>query len=115
MKRGELYWADLRPRTGSEQKGRRPVLIVSHNGFNDVPEWRSIIVIPLSTSTKQSARGPTAIYLARGSGGLEKGSIALCHQITTIDRSKLKTRIGVLSKDLLSDVEAGIRAALQMD
>ena len=61
MIRGEIYWADLKPRSGSEQRGRRPVLIVSHDGFNRIPSWRSIIVVPLSTSEKQAKRGPTAI------------------------------------------------------
>jgi mRNA-degrading endonuclease toxin of MazEF toxin-antitoxin module len=49
MKRGDLYWADLIPRSGSEQTGRRPVIIVSHDGFNHTPGWRSIIVVPIST------------------------------------------------------------------
>ncbi len=44
MKRGDLYWAELKPRSGSEQQGRRPVVIVSSDGFNEVPAWRSIIL-----------------------------------------------------------------------
>jgi mRNA-degrading endonuclease toxin of MazEF toxin-antitoxin module len=53
MVRGEIYWADLHPRSGSEQSGRKPVLIVSHDGFNCVPAWRSVIVVPLSTSVNK--------------------------------------------------------------
>ena len=63
MKRGDVYWADLTPRSGSEQQGRRPVIVVSHDGFNETPGWRSVIVIPVSTSPSQSGRGPTAIGL----------------------------------------------------
>ena len=68
MKRGDLYWADLLPRSGSEQKGRRPVIILSHDGFNQTPGWRSVIVVPVSTSAAQAIRGPTAIFLPKGSG-----------------------------------------------
>ncbi len=115
MKRGEIYWALLMPRSGSEQKGRRPVLIVSHDGFNEVPEWCSIIVIPLSTSSKQASRGPTAITLSKGAGGLPQSSVALCHQVTTLDRSKLVQRIGMLSKSSMSEIEVGIKIAMGMD
>lgn len=114
MKRGDLYWADLIPRSGSEQKGRRPVLILSHDAFNQAPGWRSIIVVPISTSSTQAMRGPTAIHLPKGAGGLKKESIALCHQVTTLDRSKLTERIGRLSPDLLDEIEQGLRAALDL-
>jgi mRNA-degrading endonuclease toxin of MazEF toxin-antitoxin module len=66
VRRGDLYWAELRPRSGSEQQGRRPVIVLSHNGFNESPTWRSIIVIPCTTSAAQSRRGPTVVPLARG-------------------------------------------------
>jgi mRNA interferase MazF len=114
MKRGDLYWADLVPRSGSEQTGRRPVIIVSHDGFNQTPAWRSIIVVPISSSAMQAMRGPTAIHLPQGAGGLKKESIALCHQVTTLDRSKLTDRIGALPRDLLNEIGAGIMAALDL-
>jgi mRNA interferase MazF len=114
MKRGDLYWADIIPRSGSEQRGRRPVLIVSHDGFNQVPGWRSIIVVPISTSAVQAMRGPTAIHLPEGTGGLKRESIALCHQVTTLDRSKLTQHIGTLSVDLIEAIEEGLRAALDL-
>jgi mRNA-degrading endonuclease toxin of MazEF toxin-antitoxin module len=89
VQRGDVFWADLIPRSGSEQRGRRPVIIVSHNGFNQTPGWRSIIVVPISTSATQARRGPTAIPLPQGAGGLDRVSVALCHQVTTLDRAKL--------------------------
>ena len=70
MKRGELYWADLNPRAGSEQNGRRPVVVVSNDGFNRTPGWRSVIVVPLSTSAAQASRGPTVVELPTGIAGL---------------------------------------------
>src|ERR1700690_4375403 len=92
VKRGEVYWADLVPRSGSEQTGRRPVILVSHDGFNETPGWRSIIVVPVSTSVAQARRGTTVIELSGGAGGLAKTSYAVCHQVTTLDRTKLTRR-----------------------
>jgi len=107
MKRGEVYWAKLASRSGSEQRDRRPVIIVSHNGFNQNPNWRSIIVVPLSTSQAQARRGPTAVYLKEVEG-LGKISVALCHQVTTLDRSKLTQQTGELSPVMLEQVEQGL-------
>lgn len=114
MKRGELYWAELIPRSGSEQTGKRPVIVISHDSFNSVSTWRSVIVVPISTSTAQ-ARGPTAIALPKGAGGLKKASLALCHQVTTLDRAKLTQKIGELSQDLLFLVEDGLKAAMDLN
>jgi mRNA interferase MazF len=114
MKRGEVFWATLTPRSGSEQTGRRPVVIVSHDGFNQTAAWRSIIVVPLSTSSAQQRRGPTAIQLPRGTGGLRQESTALCHQVTTLDRSKLTERIGELPLLSMKRVSGGLRTALAL-
>ena len=114
MKRGEVYWADLIPRSGSEQQGRRPVIVISHDAFNQIRGWRSIIVVPLSTSAAQAGRGPTAVPLPQGAAGLTKESVALCHQVTTLDRSKLTQRIGELSPSELSQIEAGLKAAMSL-
>jgi mRNA interferase MazF len=112
MKRGEVYWIQLHPRSGSEQSGRRPAIIISNDAFQENPKWRSIIVIPLSTSENQMKRGPTAVFLKKGSANLTESSVALCHQITTIDRSKVTARIGTLSSLQLKEIEQGILAAL---
>ncbi len=115
MKRGEIYIAELIPRSGSEQTGRRPVIIVSHDGFNQTPNWRSIIVVPLSTSGNQARRGITAIYISQGEGGLSQDSIALCHQVTTLDRNKLKHKLGELTLEKMLEIENGLKAAMDMD
>jgi mRNA interferase MazF len=115
MKRGELYWADLVPRSGSEQTGRRPVILVSHDGFNQTPGWKSIIVVPISTSSSQGRSGPTVIELSGGIGGLAKTSYAVCHQVTTLDRAKLTKRLGALPPESLREVEEGLKAAMDLD
>jgi len=114
MKRGDIYQAELLPRSGSEQRGIRPVIIVSHDGFNETSAWRSLIVVPLSTSSAQAGRGPTAITINAGAGGIEKESIALCHQVATLDRSKLTRYIGSLPPDILIEVNSGLKAALDL-
>lgn len=114
MKRGDLYWAELKPRSGSEQQGRRPVVIVSSDGFNNVAGWRSIMVVPVTTSTRQAGRGPTTVPLAASDTGLTQDSIAICHQITTLDRSKLQKQIGALSVDEMRKIEQGIFAACDL-
>jgi mRNA interferase MazF len=110
-----VYWADLAPRSGAEQAGRRPVIVVSHDGFNEVPTWRSVIVVPVSTSEAQARRGPTAVLLASGAAGLRTQSVALCHRVTTLDRAKLTERLGVLPQTLMGEVEVGLRAALDLE
>ena len=115
MTRGEVYWADLVPRSGSEQTGRRPVIVVSHDGFNQTPAWRSIIVVPISTSSSQGRRGPTVVELSRGAAGLPKTSFAVCHQVTTLDRAKLTKRVGRLAAGPLREIEDGLKAAMDLD
>ncbi len=114
MRRGEVYWAELAPRSGSEQTGRRPVIVMSHDGFNESPNWRSVIVVPMSTSKAQAKRGPTAVEIT-GVDGLPRAGIAVCHQVTTLDRAKLSRYIGTLSRSHLSSVETALKAALDLE
>ncbi len=115
MTRGEIYWADLVPRSGSEQTGRRPVIVISHDGFNRTPGWMSIIVVPISTSASQGRRGPTVVELPGASAGLSKTSFAVCHQVTTLDRAKLTRKAGALPAEFLRRVEEALRAAMDLD
>jgi mRNA-degrading endonuclease toxin of MazEF toxin-antitoxin module len=88
---------------------------MSHDGFTQNPGWRSIIVVPISTSISQGKRGPTVVEIPGGVAGLSKARVAVCHQVTTLDRAKLTKRIGALSPDFMSDVEGGIKAAMDLD
>jgi mRNA-degrading endonuclease toxin of MazEF toxin-antitoxin module len=115
MRRGDVYWADLVPRSGSEQTGRRPVIVASHDGFNQTPGWKSIIVVPISTSSSQGQRRPTVIELSGGTAGLPRTSFAVCHQVTTLDRAKLTKRVGALPPESLREVERGLKAAMDLD
>ena len=115
MRRGEIYWTDINPRSGSEQRGRRPAVVVSHDAFNRNEGWDTVIVVPVSTSPAQAGRGPTAVRLPAGAGGLSRESVALCHQITTVDRAKCEAKIGMLGSGLLEEVEAGLQAAMALE
>jgi mRNA interferase MazF len=115
MRRGEVYWADLAPRSGSEQTGTRPVILVSDDGFNQTEGWRSVIVVPVTTSAAQARRGPTVVEILPGVAGLSKPSVAICHQVTTLDRAKLSRRIGILTPDLLERLAEALKAALDLN
>src|SRR5579863_1383601 len=99
---------------GSEQTGRRPVIVMSHDAFNENSNWPSVIVIPMSTSKAQARRGPTAVEIV-GVGGLPRAGVAVCHPVTTLDRAKLTRYIGRLSRSHLSSIETGLKAALDLE
>ena len=91
------------------------MIVISNDGFNLTPNWRSVIVVPVTTSESQARRGPTAVVLGAGTGGLPKAGVAVCHHVTTIDRRKLTKRLGTLPVTALAAVEGGLRSALDLD
>ncbi len=91
------------------------MIVVSHDGFNTTPNWRSIVVVPISTFNAQARRSLTTPELPAGSASLRRPSVAICHQVTTLDRAKLSERMGSLSPDLMRSVEEGLKAALDLD
>ncbi len=102
VKRGEIYYADLSPVVGSEQGGIRPVLIVQ----NDVGNRHSPTVIAAAiTSRLDKAKLPTHISLEAASCGLQKDSIVLLEQIRTIDKKRLKDRMGALDHNAMHRVD----------
>lgn len=105
VKRGDIYYADLSPVVGSEQGGMRPVLIVQ----NDTGNKHSPTVIAAAiTSQINKARLPTHIELEAKSFGLTKDSVVLLEQIRTIDKRRLKERMGKLDDDLMNKVDSAI-------
>ncbi len=105
VKRGDIYYADLSPVVGSEQGGMRPVLIVQ----NDTGNRHSPTVIAAAiTSQMGKARLPTHIELSAQSYGLSRDSVILLEQIRTIDKSRLRERMGKLDTDTMSKVDNAI-------
>ena len=109
IKRGELYYADLSPVVGSEQGGVRPVLVVQ----NDVGNKYSPTVIAAAVTSKiNKAKLPTHIELPCNSYGLQKDSVILLEQIRTLDKRRLKARIGELNENTMTRVDKAILISL---
>lgn len=105
VRRGDIYYADLSPVVGSEQGGMRPVLIVQ----NDTGNKHSPTVIAAAiTSQVGKARLPTHIELTGTSCGLSRDSVILLEQIRTIDKSRLRERMGRLDEPLMNAVDSAI-------
>jgi mRNA interferase MazF len=112
MIRGEVYQADLEPIAGSEQGGKRPVLIVSRNAINaNAP---IVIVVPITGRENKRRLYPTHVELAAGEGGLSKDSVALCEQVRAISKTRLTKRIGQVSAQRMSVVDAALKISLDL-
>ncbi len=105
VKRGDIFYADLSPVVGSEQGGMRPVLIVQ----NDTGNRHSPTVIAAAiTSQTGKARLPTHIELNARSVGLSRDSVILLEQIRTLDKSRLRERMGRLDEGTMTKVDSAI-------
>lgn len=105
IKRGEIYYADLSPVVGSEQGGIRPVLIIQ----NDVGNRYSPTVIAAAiTSQRDKTRLPTHISVEATDCGLAKDSIVLLEQVRTIDKQRLKEKMGSLDMQSMTMVDKAL-------
>ena len=105
VKRGEIYYADLSPVVGSEQGGIRPVLIVQNDVGN---KYSPTVIAAAITSQKDKAKLPTHIELNAESCGLSKNSVVLLEQVRTIDKKRLKEKMGELPPEAMSNVNSAI-------
>ena len=109
VRRGDIFYADLSPVVGSEQGGIRPVLVVQ----NDVGNKYSPTIIAVAvTSQMTKAKLPTHIELKANEFGLPKDSVALCEQIRTLDKRRLKEKIGKLTKSKTREINNAIMISL---
>ena len=105
VKRGDIFYADLSPVVGSEQGGVRPVLIVQ----NDTGNRHSPTVIAAAiTSQTGKAKLPTHIELAAHSSGLPKDSVILLEQIRTLDKRRLREKMGRADDQVMEKVDTAI-------
>ena len=91
VKRGDMFYADLSPVIGSEQGGIRPVLVIQNDTGN---KYSPIVIVSAITSQLNKSRLPTHIELDSKEFGLKSDSVVLAEQIRTIDKSRLKEKIG---------------------
>ncbi len=108
VKRGDIYYADLSPVVGSEQGGVRPVLIVQ----NDIGNRYSPTVIAAAiTSQRDKSKLPTHIELSSQDCGLSRDSIVLLEQIRTIDKRRLKERMGRLDERAMNQIDQALQVS----
>ncbi|MBR6524195.1 MAG: type II toxin-antitoxin system PemK/MazF family toxin [Clostridia bacterium] len=105
VKRGDIFFADLSPVVGSEQGGVRPVLIVQNDVGN---KYSPTIIAAAITSQINKAKLPTHIEISAEEYGLTKDSVILLEQIRTIDKRRLKDKIGRLDDNLMNVVNEAI-------
>ena len=109
IKRGELYYADLSPVVGSEQGGLRPILIVQNDVGN---KYSPTIIAAAITSQINKAKLPTHIELDASTYGLSKDSVVLLEQIRTLDKSRIRERIGELDSFKMQKVNEALFISL---
>ena len=112
ISRGDLFSASLDPVVGSEQGGIRPVLVIQ----NDVGNRYSPTVIVLAiTGQVNKARLPTHVSVPAGNTGLQKDSVILAEQIRTLDKRRLRERIGSLPPEIMERVSEAVRVSLGVE
>ena len=105
VKRGDIFYADLSPVIGSEQGGVRPVLIVQNDVGN---KYSPTVIAAAITSQINKAKMPTHIEISAEDYGLNKDSVILLEQIRTIDKKRLREKIGKLDEQLMTRVNNAI-------
>lgn len=104
MKRGDIYWVNLNPSTGSEIRKRRPCVLIGATPVNEAR--RTVVVIPLSSVGKP--RPPLAVPVTC----LGRKAVAVCDQIRAVDKSRLLEKAEEISRDDLAEIEKGLRQVL---
>ncbi|MCH5151324.1 MAG: type II toxin-antitoxin system PemK/MazF family toxin [Clostridiales bacterium] len=109
IKRGEIYYADLNPVVGSEQGGIRPIVVLQNDVGN---KYSPTVIAAATTSRLTKAKLPTHIELTRERTPLPKDSVVLLEQIRTIDKSRIKEKIGELPPDVMQQINDALLLSL---
>ncbi|MCI5971374.1 MAG: type II toxin-antitoxin system PemK/MazF family toxin [Oscillospiraceae bacterium] len=112
VKRGDVFYADLSPVVGSEQGGVRPVLIIQNDIGN---KYSPTVIIAAVTSQINKAKLPTHIEISGDEYGLNKDSVILAEQVRTIDKKRLKEKIGHLDENLMEKVNEALRISFGLE
>ena len=111
IKRGDIFYADLDQGTGSEQNGRRPVVILQNNKGN---RHSTTTIAAMITSARKKSL-PTHVWVRKEDSGLKEDSIVLLEQIQTLDQKRLVNRVGRLGKNAMDQVDRAARCSLYLD
>lgn len=111
IKRGDIFYADLSPVIGSEQGGVRPVLVIQNDIGN---KYSPTIIISPITSQINKAKLPTHVEIKANEFGLTKDSVVLLEQIRTIDKKRLREKIGTFDKKMMLKVNRAIKISFDL-
>lgn len=117
IRRGDIFYADLSPVVGSEQSGIRPIVVIQ----NDIGNRYSPTIIGIAITSKEKVKMPTHLEIDGTKFGLEKDSVILAEQIRTLDKSRLKEKVGSLDKETLVklkkavEISFGLRGSIPFD
>lgn len=106
IKRGDIYYADLSPVIGSEQGGIRPVLVIQNDVGN---KYSPTTIVSAITSQINKAKLPTHVEINAADYGLNKDSVVLLEQVRTIDKKRLREKIGHFDDDMMEKVNEAIK------
>ncbi|GFH39724.1 type II toxin-antitoxin system PemK/MazF family toxin [Lactococcus insecticola] len=109
--RGDIFFADLSPVTGSEQGGVRPVLIIQNDAGNT---FAPTTIIAAITAKKTKKALPTHVAIKKEDAGVGSDSVILCEQVRTIDKVRLREKTGHLSPDIMKKVNLAIKKSLSI-
>lgn len=112
IRRGDIFYADLRPVIGSEQGGVRPVLIVQNDTGN---RHSPTVICAAITSKMNKAKLPTHVELSASEYGIVKDSVILLEQVRTIDKTRLKEKVCHLDENVLKKINRALIISLALD
>ena len=111
IQRGDIFLCDLNPAIGYEQKGVRPVLVLQNDTINK--RLKTVMVAPATTNLK-AKRFLLTVFVSSKQSGLPQDSVILLNQIRTVDKRRLKKKMGHLGTDLMNQVAQAIRLAFDL-
>ncbi len=108
-RRGEVYWLDFDPSTGHEMSGLHPCVIVQNDVGN---QYSALTIVVAITTNLRVAALPIGVLIPAGVGGLTRDSVAHCGHLYSLDKSRLRNKLGELPADRLTEVEQALRVSL---
>ena len=111
VKRGDIFYADLSPVVGSEQGGVRPVIIIQNDIGN---RYSPTVIVAAITSQINKAKLPTHVEISSEEYGLNRDSVVLLEQIRTLDKKRLKEKIGHMTEDDMKKVNKSLLISLNL-
>jgi mRNA interferase MazF len=110
-RRGKVYWLDFDPSTGHEMSGLHPCVIVQNHIGN---QYSALTIVVAVTSNLRAASLPVAVLVKAGQAGLPKDSVVHCGHVYTVDKGRLRAKIGDLTDALLTEVDKALARSLNL-